>query len=130
MRPGSSGGLLRRGPYPGRGRAGAVGARVAGPARRAWGQGLRPPVQLPSVANRLHRSLLPPHGPSGGERTGVEWERVCARVCAPWRRLRAPRPPVLPPAQSRSLAAAGRPFRVSALPPLLLFLLHFASSSV
>lgn len=52
----------------------------------------------------------------------MEWERVCASVCAPWRRLRPP------PARSRLLAAAGRPFRVSVLPPLLL--LHFASSSL
>lgn len=102
--PGGGGGLP--GPRPGRGCAGAVGARVAGPVRRAWGQGLRSPVQLRSVANRLHRSPPPPprRGPSGGERPGVEWERVCARVCAQWRRLRPP------PSRSRSLAAAGRPF--------------------
>ncbi|XP_004413562.1 PREDICTED: uncharacterized protein LOC101381712 [Odobenus rosmarus divergens] len=87
----------------GRGRVGAVGAPVAGP-RRAWGRGLQPPLQLPSVANRLHRSP-PPRGPSGGERPGVEWERVCVRVCAR-RGAASARPPIGPARSPRS----GGPF--------------------
>lgn len=71
---------------------------------------------VPSVANRLHRSPRPRAG------SGRGWSGS-ACVCAPWRRLRPP------PARSRLPAAAGRPLRVSARPPLLL-LLHFASASL
>lgn len=110
------------GPCRGRGRAGAVGAERRGPRGRRGGGG----CAAPAVAER--RQQVAPFTaaaarPLGrGAAGGGVGARVCASVCAPWRRLRPP------PARSRSLAAAGRPFRVSALPPLLL-LLHFASSS-
>lgn len=91
-------GCLGGGRAWGRRRAGAVAAGAAGRARRAWGRGPRPPLQLPSVANRLHRSPPPPRGPSGGERPGVEWERVCVRVCT--RRGAASARPQLGPACS------------------------------
>lgn len=99
------------GSVPGRGRAGAVqggGARAEGvgagaAAARVVAERRQQVAPFPAAAVR-HLG----QGAAGG---GVG-ARVCARVCSPWHRLRPP------PARSRSLAAVGRPFRVSALPPL------------
>lgn len=85
----------------GRGRAGAVAAGVAGPARRAWGRGPRPPLQLPSVANRLHRSPRRRAAPRAG--SGRGWGgSACVCEC-----VRAAAPP--PPAPSSvPLVCSGR----------------------
>lgn len=85
----------------GRGRAGAVAAGVAGPARRAWGRGPRPPLQLPSVANRLHRSPRRRAAPRAG--SGRGWGgSACVCEC-----VRAAAPP--PPApRSVPLVCSGR----------------------
>ena len=105
----------------GRGRAGAVAAGVAGPARRAWGRGPRPLLQLPSVANRLHRSprrRAAPRAGSGRGWSGSARARVCVRVCvcvcAPWRRLR---PPPSVPLARRGRAALSRVRAASPPPP-------------
>lgn len=115
--------LLRGGRPPSRGQSREPPAcrrrRGRGGGARAEGVGARA-AGAPAVAERRQQVAPFPAAaarPLGrGAAGGGVGARVCASVCALWRRLRPP------PARSRSLAA-GRPFAC----PRSLPLLHFAS---
>lgn len=117
--PGGGGGLPGRGPCWGRGRAGTMGAGVAGPVRRPWGTGA---AAARAVAERRQQVAPFPSAASRplgrGAAGGGVGARVCARVCAPWHRLR---PPPSPPPRSVPLArrvrAALLRVRAPSLPP-------------